>query len=151
MEAKHGRVYGWDSQTGMLMVSKDNTSWDHRGRLGLADIAVSPTDPDEIVATTQDGVASTREEPCTAATRSTSPPRPRYITPPTTAPASPCSSSCLPRDQWPCWSCAGCSTAGCGAGSSPRMAGPMTKVDSENIAAMTASAMTGAIQVWKRR
>jgi len=57
MEARHGRVYGWDSQTGMLMVSKDNTSWDHRGRLGLADIAVSPTDPGEILATTQDGVA----------------------------------------------------------------------------------------------
>jgi len=57
MEAKHNRVYGWDSQTGQLMVSEDNTSWDSRARLGLADIAVSPTNPEEIVATTQDGVA----------------------------------------------------------------------------------------------
>lgn len=57
MEAKHNRVYGWDSQTGRIMVSHDMTTWDRRGRLGLADIAVSPTDPGQILATTQGGVA----------------------------------------------------------------------------------------------
>lgn len=57
MEAKHDRVYGWDSQTGQLMVSTDNESWDSRMRLGLADIAVSPEDAEEILATTSQGIA----------------------------------------------------------------------------------------------
>ncbi|GAA5101670.1 hypothetical protein GCM10025762_00340 [Haloechinothrix salitolerans] len=57
MEYKHDRVYGWDSQTGQLMVSKDKKSWDSRTQVGLADIAVSPNDAEEILATTRDGVA----------------------------------------------------------------------------------------------
>lgn len=57
MEAKHGRVYGWDSQSGQLMVSEDRKQWDRRTRIGLADIAVSPDDAEELLATTQDGPA----------------------------------------------------------------------------------------------
>lgn len=60
MEAKHERVYGWDSQSGQLMVSEDRRQWDRRARIGLADIAVSPDDPDdpdELLATTEDGPA----------------------------------------------------------------------------------------------
>lgn len=56
MEAKHDRVYGFDSQTGQVMVSEDKKTWDKRAALPLADIAVSPEDPDEILATTEQGV-----------------------------------------------------------------------------------------------
>lgn len=56
MEAKHDRVYGFDSQTGRIMVSEDKKSWDKRAALPLADIAVSPDDADEIIATTEQGV-----------------------------------------------------------------------------------------------
>lgn len=56
MEAKHGRVYGFDSQSGQLMVSRDKKTWDERAALPLADIAVSPADADEVLATTQGGV-----------------------------------------------------------------------------------------------
>jgi hypothetical protein len=56
MEAKHDRVYGFDSQTGRIMVSDDKKSWDDRAQLPLADIAVSPDDPDELIATTEQGV-----------------------------------------------------------------------------------------------
>lgn len=57
LEAAHGRVYGYDSQTRGLMVSEDGTSWDRRARLPLADFAVSPDDPDVLLATTQQGPA----------------------------------------------------------------------------------------------
>ncbi|MPY78464.1 MAG: exo-alpha-sialidase [Actinophytocola sp.] len=56
MEAKHDTVYGFDSQTGKLLVSKDMRSWDQRAALPMADFAVSPDDADELLATTQDGV-----------------------------------------------------------------------------------------------
>lgn len=56
MEAKHDRVYGFDSQTAQLMVSEDKKSWDKKAQLPLADIAVSPKDADEILATTEQGV-----------------------------------------------------------------------------------------------
>lgn len=56
MEAKHDRVYGFDSRTGQLMMTEDKTSWEPRAQLPLADIAVSPEDADEILATTQQGV-----------------------------------------------------------------------------------------------
>ena len=56
MEAKHDRVYGFDSQTGQIMVSADQKTWDKRSVLPLADITVSPADADEILATTEQGV-----------------------------------------------------------------------------------------------
>ncbi|MGH3458582.1 F510_1955 family glycosylhydrolase [Aeromicrobium sp.] len=56
MEAKHDQVYGFDSQTGQIMVSDDKKSWDERAVLPSADIAVSPGDADEILATTEQGV-----------------------------------------------------------------------------------------------
>jgi photosystem II stability/assembly factor-like uncharacterized protein len=57
LEAKHNLVYGHDSQTGQLMVSADRRTWDRRARLALADFAVSPTDPNLLLATTQQGLA----------------------------------------------------------------------------------------------
>lgn len=56
MEAKHDQVYGFDSQTGQITVSDDRKTWDKRAVLPLADIAVSPDDADEVLATTEQGV-----------------------------------------------------------------------------------------------
>jgi hypothetical protein len=56
MEAKHDRVYGFDSQTGQIMISTDKKTWQKRAVLPLADIAVSPDHADEILATTERGI-----------------------------------------------------------------------------------------------
>ena len=54
----HGQVYGLDSQTGALMVSADRKTWETRSKaLPFIDIAVSPDDPDMLVATGQEGLA----------------------------------------------------------------------------------------------
>lgn len=53
LEAKHVLVYGYNA--GTLMVSDDGETWETRGSLPLADFAVSPTDPDMLVATTEQG------------------------------------------------------------------------------------------------
>lgn len=57
LEAKHDRVYGYDSQTQQLMVSTDRKTWDRRAQLAMADFAVHPTNPDELLATTEQGLA----------------------------------------------------------------------------------------------
>jgi hypothetical protein len=57
LEARHGRVYGFNSLTGAFMVSEDKQTWQTRSRLPLADFAVSPDDPDVVVATTANGLA----------------------------------------------------------------------------------------------
>ncbi|UUV35897.1 glycoside hydrolase [Amycolatopsis roodepoortensis] len=57
LEAEHGLVYGWDSQTRQLMVSADRQNWDRRARLPLADFAVHPAQRDELLATTPQGLA----------------------------------------------------------------------------------------------
>ncbi|MEU0042905.1 F510_1955 family glycosylhydrolase [Streptomyces werraensis] len=53
----HDTVYGYDSTSGILRVSKNRTTWDTRARLAALDIAVSPTDPDTVLATTEQGIA----------------------------------------------------------------------------------------------
>lgn len=53
LHSAHGLVYGWDSGTGRFMVSADDgASWDVRSTLDMFDFAVSPTDPDLLLATT---------------------------------------------------------------------------------------------------
>ncbi|MET9429176.1 F510_1955 family glycosylhydrolase [Streptomyces sp. NPDC003036] len=53
-----GTVYGYDSTGGILRVSEDGgATWKDRARLQALDIAVSPADPDRLVATTTEGVA----------------------------------------------------------------------------------------------
>lgn len=56
LHAAHGNVYGYDSTSQTFMVSQNRKDWDRRSRLPMADFAVDPTDPDTILATTQDGV-----------------------------------------------------------------------------------------------
>ncbi|WP_154402884.1 F510_1955 family glycosylhydrolase [Nocardioides speluncae] len=57
LEYRHGRVYGLNSVTGQLLVSTDMTSWQELSRAPIADFAVSPTDADLLIATTQEGLA----------------------------------------------------------------------------------------------
>jgi hypothetical protein len=53
----HNAVYGHDATSGVLRVSADMQAWDDRARVAAADIAVSPADPDTLLATTEQGVA----------------------------------------------------------------------------------------------
>jgi len=60
--AAHDRVYGTDSTTGRFMVSSDRKTWQTRSQeLAIADFAVSPDDPDLVVATTENGVVPSRD------------------------------------------------------------------------------------------
>ncbi|MFE9044789.1 F510_1955 family glycosylhydrolase [Streptomyces sp. NPDC007818] len=55
--APGGAVYGYDSTAGRLRFTRDLTVWEDRASLRALDIAVSPTGPDTVVATTETGVA----------------------------------------------------------------------------------------------
>lgn len=56
LKYRHGRVYGHDSQSGTVMVSLDQQSWQQRTEVPAFDLAVSPGAPDEILATTRQGL-----------------------------------------------------------------------------------------------
>ena len=56
LHAAHGNVYGYDSTSQTFMVSEDRKDWDRRSQLPMADFAVDPTDPDTLLATTEQGV-----------------------------------------------------------------------------------------------
>ena len=56
LRAVHGKVYGWEAGTGRVMVSGDDgATWDARGAVDLRDLAVSPAEPDTLLATTGTG------------------------------------------------------------------------------------------------
>ena len=57
LEFAHGTVYGYDSTNGLVRTTEDGVSWKDGARLQALDIAVSPADPDVVVATTEEGVA----------------------------------------------------------------------------------------------
>jgi len=57
LEYRHGQVYGMNALTGEFMVSADMKEWETRTNLPMADFAVSPDDPDVILATTEQGLA----------------------------------------------------------------------------------------------
>ncbi|MDQ3716896.1 MAG: hypothetical protein M3381_12930 [Actinomycetota bacterium] len=53
LHSAHGLVYGWDSGTGRFMVSADDGgAWEVRSTLEMFDFAVSPTDPERLLAST---------------------------------------------------------------------------------------------------
>ncbi|MGH8905970.1 MAG: F510_1955 family glycosylhydrolase [Egibacteraceae bacterium] len=56
LQAAHDLVYGYDSTGQTFMVSNDRTTWEKRSSLALADFAVSPDDPDLVVASTSNGL-----------------------------------------------------------------------------------------------
>lgn len=55
LKARHGLIYG--SNNGQLMVSKDGRMWETRASIAMADLAVSPQDPQTLLATTQQDLA----------------------------------------------------------------------------------------------
>jgi len=57
LEYRHDRVYGLNSMTGRLLVSTDMRAWQELSSEAMADFAVSPTDPEVLVATTEQGLA----------------------------------------------------------------------------------------------
>ncbi|GGZ73235.1 MULTISPECIES: F510_1955 family glycosylhydrolase [Streptomyces] len=57
LDFAHGTVYGYDATNGLVRTSTDGKSWKDGARLDALDIAVSPTDPGVVLATTADGVA----------------------------------------------------------------------------------------------
>lgn len=60
--AAHDRVYGFDSTGGRFMVSDDRRRWDVRAeQLGIIDFAVSPDDPETVVAAVEGGTARSED------------------------------------------------------------------------------------------
>ena len=57
LDYRHDRVYGLNAMTGEFLVSDDKRTWESRTTLPMADFAVSPDDPEVIVATTEQGLA----------------------------------------------------------------------------------------------
>jgi len=55
IEHVHDRVYAYDSTSGTFMVSDDGRTWERRSQLVVLDFAVSPQDPELVVAATEDG------------------------------------------------------------------------------------------------
>jgi hypothetical protein len=56
LEAKHGRIYGYDATSSTFMVSYDGRTWRRLARLDLADMTVSPSDPSVVIATAEQGL-----------------------------------------------------------------------------------------------
>jgi len=61
LEYRHGRVYGLNSMTGQLLVSEDKESWQELSGEPIADFAVSPEDPDALIATTEQGLVQSAD------------------------------------------------------------------------------------------
>lgn len=62
LEYRHDVVYGINSRTQTVMVSADKRAWDQRAAVSAVDIAVSPEDANELLATTADGLARSLDQ-----------------------------------------------------------------------------------------
>lgn len=62
LDYRHGIVYGLDSGSRTLMVSADKRTWDRRAAISAVDIAVSPANPNEILATTSGGLVRSLDQ-----------------------------------------------------------------------------------------
>lgn len=56
LRTRHDSVWGYDSTSGTVMVSRDGRTWDRRSRLTLRDFVVSPGTPNQLLATTEHGL-----------------------------------------------------------------------------------------------
>jgi hypothetical protein len=61
LQVAHGRVYGYDATGGRFMVTGDRRNWQVRSKLELASFAVSPSDPELVVAATERGLVRSRD------------------------------------------------------------------------------------------
>ncbi|GGL58696.1 hypothetical protein GCM10014719_70110 [Planomonospora parontospora subsp. antibiotica] len=56
LQAVHGLVYGYNSGDGAFMVSSDRRTWQQRSTIAIGAFAVSPADPESILAIGREGV-----------------------------------------------------------------------------------------------
>lgn len=56
LHADHGFVYGYNSTDGAFMVSADRQAWQPRSTVAMGAFAVSPTDPQSVLAVGRDGL-----------------------------------------------------------------------------------------------
>jgi hypothetical protein len=56
LSAAHGAVYGYNSTDGAFMVSTDRRTWQRRSTVAIGAFAVSPDDPEVILAAGRDGL-----------------------------------------------------------------------------------------------
>jgi photosystem II stability/assembly factor-like uncharacterized protein len=61
LQVTHGRVYGYDATGGRFMTTDDRRRWQVRSELELTSFAISPTDPELIVAATERGLVRSRD------------------------------------------------------------------------------------------
>lgn len=57
----HDTVYGWDASSGRFMVSADMQSWETRSTVDAVTFAVSPDDPEHIVAAVAGGLVESKD------------------------------------------------------------------------------------------
>jgi hypothetical protein len=55
IESAHDSIYAYDSTSETFMVSDDGETWDRRSQLVILDFAVSPEDPELVIAATERG------------------------------------------------------------------------------------------------
>lgn len=61
LHAAHGNVYGYEAGSGAFMVSADHEEWETRSELPMRDFAVSPTDGDTVLASTERGLTGSTD------------------------------------------------------------------------------------------
>jgi hypothetical protein len=61
LQVAHRRVYGYDATGGRFMVTSDRRRWQVRSKLELTSFAVSPSNPELVVAATERGLARSRD------------------------------------------------------------------------------------------
>jgi hypothetical protein len=60
IQSVHYRIYAYDSTSETFMVSDNGQDWDRRSQRVMLDFAVSPQDPDLVLATTESGLHRSR-------------------------------------------------------------------------------------------
>jgi hypothetical protein len=61
LQVAHGLVYGYDASGGRFMVTGDRRHWQVRSKLELTSFAVSPADPELVMAATERGLVRSRD------------------------------------------------------------------------------------------
>lgn len=61
LEAKHGRIYGFDSTSSTFMVSRDGRTWQRLAQVRLLDITVSPSHADVVLGTAEHGLVRSHD------------------------------------------------------------------------------------------
>ena len=74
IEYRHSQVYAYDSHSQRVLVSTDKQQWDRRAAIRDFDMAVSPLNPNDVLATTPDGLQRSRDQAATFVPVDSAPP-----------------------------------------------------------------------------